>query len=172
MIRYPLEYLEAVLNVEASRQAIARAHALRMALEDRKERESAKLSRFLPIEVWTKAWFIHDTAQIPICRGWPREEQTTPTHYVENRISLSPTLHSEWEPIYEIKSCTAGALHDYLRAKNGREPTLNPVRYGERIVEDEDGVQYRFVSMPTLRIPSPKDLEKMFTQLHGEKVHG
>lgn len=161
MSPYPIEYLERILQVDISREAVARAHAARMALADRAARERAKLSDFLPIDVYTKAWFIHDKAEIPICRGWPREEITAPTHHVESRICINDAMCSDWQPLPEVESCTAGALCDYLRKLQGREPKLSPIGWGQRMVEDEDGVQYRFVSMPPLRIPSPDDLQTM-----------
>jgi hypothetical protein len=164
---YPIAYLEKVLQVDQSREAIARAHAGRMALTDRAARESAKLSDFLPIEQYTKAWFIHDKAEIPICRGWPREAVTAPSHHVESRTCINDALCTDWQPLPEVTSCTAGALVDYLRALQGREPDLRPIGFGDRMVEDADGVQYRFVSMPPLRIPSPADLSKMLYAMAG-----
>lgn len=161
MSPYPIEYLERILQVDKSRDAVALAHKARMALEDRAERERAKLSNFLPIEEYTKAWFIHDKAEIPICRGWPREEIAAPTHHVESRICINDAMCSPWQPLPEVESCTAGALCDYLRKLQGREPKLTPTGWGQRMVEDEDGVQYRFVSMPPLRIPSIEDLQTM-----------
>ena len=171
MVRYPTHYLEVALNINRYREEIAKAHTKRMAIEDRKMREKAKLSDFLPIEIYTHAWFIHNVAGIPICRSWPAEEEKKPTHHVEGRYRFG-TVFSSWEPIMEIASCTAGALHDYLREKTGREPTLNPVGWGQRIVEDEEGNQYRFVSMPTLRVPTPHDLEELVKFAVKEKSYG
>lgn len=161
MSKYPTEYLERVLQVDKSREAVGRAHAARMALPDRADRERAKLSDFLTIEEYTKAWFIHDKAEIPVCRSWPREEITAPTHHVESRMCINDAMCSAWQPLPEVESCTAGALCDYLRKLQGREPKLTPIGWGERMVEDEDGIQYRFVSMPPLRIPDPEDLATM-----------
>lgn len=163
--RYSLAYLEAALRVDQTRDVIARAHAARMAIPDRAKRITAKLSDFLPVDECAKAWFIHEKAEIPVCYGWPAEKDFGPTHHVESRTCINDAICTDWYPLPEVKSCTAGALCDYLRELQGREPKLEPVGFGLRMVQDEDGVQYRFVSIPPLRIPSPDDLAKMLYAL-------
>ena len=166
-IRYSQSYLEAALQVDETRKAIARAHAARMMIEDRAKRIAAKLSEFLPVDACAKAWFIHEKAQIPVCYGWPVEKHFGPTHHVESRTCINDALCTPWYPLPEVESCTAGALCDYLRKLQGREPVLHPVGFSQRMVEDADGVQYRFVSIPPLRIPSPDDLAKMLYAVAG-----
>ncbi|MCY1520488.1 hypothetical protein D9M68_552660 [compost metagenome] len=159
MSDWTLAELEDLLQVARRRGAIAVAHSARMRLPHRADRERARLSDFLPAEDVAWCWFIHDKAAVPICQGWPREQVSQPTHHLEVRRCWTEMVCTAWEPLPEVDSPTAGALTSYLTALYGEDPELHPVGFEGRMVEDKRGYQYRFVTMPTLRIPSHRDIE-------------
>lgn len=72
-LNQPLAELERNLNVEHLRALISEAARKRMRLATPKQRAGATLSQFMARHEADRAWFVHDKAQIPICRGWPRE---------------------------------------------------------------------------------------------------
>ncbi|WP_347558525.1 hypothetical protein [Robbsia sp. KACC 23696] len=158
-------FVISVMRVDERRALIDEAHAARMRLPIREARESAVLSDFLRLEEVTWCWFIHDQCGIPICRSWPREKAAVPTHHVEFRQCWTEMVCTEWQPIPEIAEPTAGALTEYLRGIFGEDPQLHPAGLEQRVVEDDRGYQYRFVTMPKLKLPTRIEIDRLVAQM-------
>ncbi|PIM51897.1 hypothetical protein CS062_17380 [Roseateles chitinivorans] len=166
MIEWTLPELEQLMNVESLRRKIAAAHAKRMALPTIKEREQARLSTFLSIEDWTRVWFVHEHVT-PIAQGWAKEAMPPATHHVECRRVINDALCTPWVPLEEVEAPTASALIAHLVTIYGFEPELEIVGHGNRIVEDHNRYQYRFVTMPQLRIPTREQMQTLVGVFQG-----
>ena len=166
MIEWTLPELEQLMNIEQLRRKIAAAHAKRMGLPTTKEREQARLSTFLSVEDWTRVWFVHEHIT-PIARGWEKEEMPPATHHVECRRVINDAVCTPWIPLEEVKAPTASALMAHLVTIYGFEPELEIVGRGSRIVEDHNRYQYRFVTMPRLRIPTRDQMQELVTAYAG-----
>lgn len=166
MIEWTLPELEQLMKVDRLRIKIAAAHARRMALPTTKEREQAKLSSYLEIEDWTRVWFIHEHVT-PIAHGWEKEEMPPASHHVECRRVINDAVCTPWVPLEEVEAPTASALMAHLVTIYGFEPELEIVGHGNRIVEDHNRYQYRFVTMPKLRIPTRAQMQTLVDAYQG-----